>query len=115
MAMELGLALLERTAGDVVLSPYGLARALNAIRQGATGATRAALDAVVEPVPDVNGILSAQAVWLGEAYTPGPALAGFDSGPLDLDRINAWSNEKTRGMIPRIIDELRDQEQFVLT
>ena len=113
--MELGLALLERTAGDVVLSPYGLARALSVIRDGATGETRAALDAVVEPVPDVDGILSAQAVWLGDGYTPGPALAGFDSGPLDLDRINAWSNEKTLGMIPRIIDELREQEQFVLT
>ena len=27
--MELGLALLERLDGDVVLSPYGLARALD--------------------------------------------------------------------------------------
>ena len=38
--MELGLALLERLEGDVVLSPYGLARALAAIRAGATGETR---------------------------------------------------------------------------
>ena len=75
--MELGLALLERTAGDVVLSPYGLARALSVIRDGATGATRAALDAgSSSPRRTVDGILSAQAAWLGEGYTPGPALAG---------------------------------------
>jgi serpin B len=112
--MELGLALLERLEGDVVLSPYGLARALDAIREGATGATREALDKVIEPVPDVDGILSAQAAWLGDGYTPGPALR-IDSGPLDLDRINAWSNEKTRGMIPRILDAIDRDEVFALT
>src|SRR4051795_13246830 len=103
--MELGPALLERLEGDVVLSPYGLARALAAIRAGATGETREAL-ALIDDVPEVEGILSAQAVWLGDGYTAGPALKGLDSGPLDLDRINAWSNEKTNGMIPRILDRL---------
>jgi serpin B len=113
--MSLGPALLERLEGDVVLSPYGLARALSAIRDGATGETRAALDAVVEPVPDVDGILSAQAVWLGDGYAAGPALTGLDTGPLDVARINAWSDEKTRGMIPRILDSLDADEIFVLT
>ncbi len=112
--MELGLALLERIDGDTVLSPYGLARALATIRDGATGATRAALE-LIDPVPEVDGILSAQAVWLDEGYTPGPALDGLDTGPLDLERINAWSNEKTRGMIPRILDSLERDEIFVLT
>jgi serpin B len=113
--MELGLALLERLKGDVVLSPYGLARALSVIRDGATGETRTALDAVVGEVPAVEGILSAQAAWLGQGYSPGPALAGVDTGPLDIVRINAWSNEKTRGKIPRILDGLSADEQFVLT
>ena len=68
--MDLGPALLERLDGDVVLSPYGLARALAAIRAGATGETREAL-ARIDDVPEVEGILSAQAVWLGEGYTAG--------------------------------------------
>jgi serine protease inhibitor len=111
--MDLGSALLERLDGDVVLSPYGLARALATIREGATGATREAL-ALIDDVPDVEGIVSAQAVWLGEGYTPGPKLK-LEAGPLDLARINAWSSEKTRGMIPRILDRIGDDEVFVLT
>jgi serine protease inhibitor len=112
--MDLGAALLERLDGDVVLSPYGLARALATIRAGATGETREAL-ARIDDVPEVEGILSAQAVWLGEGYAAGPALNGLDSGPLDVARINAWSDEKTHGMIPRIVEQLDDDEIFVLT
>jgi serpin B len=111
--MDLGPALLERLEGDAVLSPYGLARALATIRAGATGETREALERI-DAVPEVDGILSAQAVWLGEGYTPGPALE-LDAGPLDLARINAWSEEKTHGMIPRILDAIGDDEVFVLT
>ena len=111
--MQLGTALLERLKGDVVLSPYGLARALATIREGATGETRTALE-LVDAVPEVEGIVSAQAVWLGEGYAPGPKLK-LDAGPLDLARINAWSNEKTHGMIPRILEDLGDDEVFVLT
>jgi serpin B len=112
--MELGLALLERLEGDAVLSPYGLVRALDVIRAGATGETRSALDAVVEPVPQVDGIVSAQAAWLGDGYAPGPALT-LDTGPLDADRVNAWSNEKTRGMVPRIIERFNGDEIFAVT
>jgi serpin B len=112
--MDLGLALLERLDGDVVVSPYGLSRALATIREGARGETRVALEHI-DAVPDVDGILSAQAVWLGEGYAPGPALSALDTGPLDVERINAWSNERTRGMIPRILDSLDREEIFVLT
>lgn len=101
--MTFGLALLERLDGDVVLSPYGLARALRIIPE-----------AGVPDVPDVPGILSAQAAWLASGYRPGPKLT-LDPGPLDLDAINAWSNEHTRGMIPRILEALDDDEIFVLT
>jgi serpin B len=111
--MDLGRALLDRLPGEVVLSPYGLARALATIRAGATGETREVL-ALIDDVPEVDGIVSAQAVWLAEGYTPGPALA-LEAGPLDLARINAWSDEKTRGMIPRILDALDRDEVFVLT
>src|SRR5688572_19993443 len=111
MAMELGLALLERLEGDAVLSPYGLARALGVFRAGATGEARRALDAVLGPEPPaaVDGLISAQAAWLGADYAPGPKLT-LDTGPLDAARVNAWSDEKTRGMIPRIVDSFSGDE-----
>lgn len=107
-------ALLERFAGDVVFSPYGLTRALDVVRNGATGRTREALDAVVSPVPEVDGILSAQAAWLGEGYAAGPKLT-LDTGPLDVERVNAWSNEKTRGMVPRIVERFNGDEILAIT
>ena len=113
--MELGLALLERLEGDIVLSPYGVARALDVVRAGSSGQTRAALDAVLDsPPPEVDGILSAQAAWLGEGYGPGPALT-LDTGPLDADRVNAWSNEKTDGMVPRIVEGFTGDEILAIT
>ncbi len=107
-------ALLDRLPGDVVFSPYGLTRALDVVRKGATGATRDALDKVVGPVPEVDGIVSAQAAWLGEGYAAGPKLT-LDTGPLDADRVNAWSNEKTHGMVPRIIDRFNGDEILAIT
>jgi len=74
--MPFGLALLERLEGDAVLSPYGVARALRTIRDGATGETREAL-ARIPDVPVVPGILSAQAAWL----EPGGDLDELIHGP----------------------------------
>src|SRR3954453_14781793 len=105
--------LLDQLAGDVVYSPYGLTRALSVIREGGTGPARRALEGYEMP-PEVPGILSAQAAWLAPGYAPGPKLT-LESGPLDLDAINAWSNEKTHGMIPRILEELRDDEIAAIT
>ncbi len=111
--MELGLELLAKLPGDVVLSPYGLTRALAVIREGATGETRRALERFTMP-PEVPGVLSAQAAWLGERYAPGPKLT-LETGPLDVARINAWSNEKTRGMIPKILENVDPDEIAVIT
>src|SRR3954447_1173723 len=105
--------LLDRLAGDVVYSPYGLTRALAVIREGATGGARRALEPYAMP-PEVPGILSAQAPWLAPGYKAGPKLT-LDTGPLDLDAINAWSNEKTHGMIPRILEGLDPDEMAVIT
>ena len=107
-------ALLDRLPGDVVFSPYGLTRALDVVRDGATGETRAALDKLIGPVPEVDGIISAQAAWLGEGYAPGPKLT-LDTGPLDADKVNAWSNEKTHGMVPRIVDRFNGDEILAIT
>jgi len=106
-------ALLERLAGDVVYSPYGLTRALSVVRAGATCETRRALEPYAMP-PEVPGVISAQAAWLAPAYSPGPALT-LETGPLELAAINAWSAERTRGMIPRILDSISDDEVAVIT
>src|ERR1700742_917131 len=105
--------LLDQLAGDVVYSPYGLQRALSVVREGATGETRRALEPYVLP-PEVPGVLSAQAAWLAPEYSAGPKLT-LDVGPLELDAINAWSSEKTNGMIPRILEDVSDDEIAVIT
>jgi serine protease inhibitor len=114
--MELGLALLERLEGDVVLSPYSLARALAVIRLGATGATRAALDELLgaEPVPEIGGLELAQAAWLADGFGPGPALT-LETGPLDVDAVNAWARAKTHGMIQRVVERFEPDEILAIT
>jgi serine protease inhibitor len=121
--MELGLALLERLPGeDIVLSPYGVHRALDVVRRGATGATRAALDALLGPDPAPEIALDDQAVilelataaWLAPGYGPGPALT-LETGPLDADAVNAWAAAKTHGMIPRVVDRFDADVKLAIT
>jgi serpin B len=113
-------ALLDRLDGDgdAVLSPYGVRRALDAVRRGARGETRAALDAVLGPedAPEVTaeGLAAAQAAWLADGYAPGPALT-LDTGPLDVDAVNAWAREKTGGMIASVVDAFGRDEMLALT
>jgi serpin B len=114
-------ALLDRLDGhrDSVLSPYGIRRALDVVRNGARGETRAALDELLGP-DDVSelhadGVLLAQAAWLADGYTPGPALRSLDVGPLDAAKVNAWASEKTNGMIPAIVDRFERDEQLAIT
>jgi serine protease inhibitor len=113
-------ALLDRldADGDVVLSPYGVRRALDVVRRGAQGQTRAALEAVLGPeeAPEIaaDGLALAQAAWLAEGYEPGPALT-LDTGPLDVGRVNAWAREKTNGMIPSVVDSFDEDEKLALT
>jgi serine protease inhibitor len=114
-------ALLDRLdgGGDAVLSPYGVRRALDVVRGGARGETRAALDEVLgpdeTPALSADGLALAQAAWLADGYAPGPALNGFHAGRLEVDAINAWASEKTNGMIPSVIDSLKRNEAFALT
>jgi serine protease inhibitor len=120
----LALDLLDRLDGDgdIVLSPYGLQRALEVVRNGATGATRAALDAVLgaEETPaleleDPAVILElATAAWLADGYAPGPALT-LETGPLDVGRVNAWASERTHGRIPRVVESFGRDEVLAIT
>jgi serine protease inhibitor len=122
--MDLERALLERLGdGDVVFSPHGLRRALEVVRRGASGRARAALDEVLGPEPAADVAVDdpavilymATAAWLAAGYEAGPALAGVDAGPLDASAINAWARERTRGMIPSVVDRLARDEILALT
>jgi serine protease inhibitor len=121
------LRLLERLGRDgVVLSPASVHQALMALRPGVSGAAAAALDEVLGPpqpvreIDDEGVVLAlAQAVWIDERYEVLADL-GIDVRKLDFrdpgapERINAWAAEHTRGMIPRIIEELDPDEVFAL-
>jgi serpin B len=122
--MDLERALLERLGDeDVVFSPLGLRRALEVVRRGASGESRAALDEVLgaDPPADVAVddpavvLYMATAAWLAAGYAPGPALHGLDTGPLDAAAINAWARERTRGMIPSVVDALSRDDRMALT
>jgi serine protease inhibitor len=103
---------------DVVLSPYGVARALDVVRRGASGRTKAALDTVLgsDETPEVHadGLLLAQAAWLAAGYAPGPALT-LETGPLEVTAVNAWANERTHGMIPAIVDRFGPDDILAIT
>src|SRR5204862_5971082 len=96
--------------------------ALDVVRGGATGRTRAALDALLgeDGVPALELedpaviLLLAQAAWLAAGYTRGPALT-IDVGPLDVDAVNAWARERTDGMIPSIVESFEHDEKLAIT
>ncbi len=122
--MDLERSLLERLGdGDVVFSPLGLRRALEVVRRGASGRSRAALDALLGPEPPADVavddpavvLYAATAAWLARGYAPGPALAGLDTGPLEAAAINAWARERTRGMIPSVVDSVSPEDRLALT
>ena len=115
--MELGLALLERFAGDVVLSPYSLARALDVVRAGASGrdargARRAARRADARAS---EGVELAQAAWLAPGLPARARRSRSRPGRSTLDVVNAWAREKTHGMIPSIVDHFDPDEKFAIT
>jgi len=104
--------------GDSVLSPYGIRRALDVVRHGARGEARAALDDVLGPddIPAIraDGVLLAQAAWLRDGYTAGPALT-LHTGPLDPEVVNTWARANTDGMIPAIVDAFDPDDVLAIT
>jgi serine protease inhibitor len=122
--VDLERALLDRLGGeDVVFSPLGVRRALEVVRRGARGRTRAALDEVLgsDAPPEIGlddpavVLYMATAAWLGAGYAPGPAMDGLETGPLEAAAINAWARERTRGMIPSVVDSLSPADRLALT
>jgi serpin B len=124
-ASDFGLRLLaELGAGNVVLSPLGLALALASLRAGASGAARAALDEVVGDPPPIADLPAeiAQALWLDKGYAPGPELAraALEVGELDfrdpaaVATVNRWVDEHTHGMVREILDRFDPGEHLVL-
>lgn len=128
--LELALRLLGQLGAEqVVLSPFSLHRALATVREGASGAAREALDALVGPEPPsvievtepAVKLALAQGAWIHPEYRLAPAFAAraaelsVDVGVLDVAAINAWAAERTRGMIPAVVDRLEPDEVFALT
>jgi serpin B len=120
------LRLLERVgSGAVVLSPASVQSALTALRPGVSGAARAALDEVPAPelreIDDPGVVLAlARALWIDDDHELLADL-GIDAFTVDFadrsapNRVNAWAAERTRGMVPHVIDAFEDDEVFALT
>jgi serine protease inhibitor len=129
-----GLRLLEQLGpGPVTFSPLSVHAALATFRQGASGETREALDAVLgddAPALAVEDpairLAVAQALWLDPAYRLTPAFAeaaarrGVDCRTLDFGdpgapaTVNAWAAEHTDGMIDHVVSAFDAGEVLAL-
>ena len=129
-----GLRLLEQLGpGPVAFSPLSVHACLATFRQGASGETREALDAVLgEDGPliatedEAIRLALAQALWLDPAYRLVPAFAeaaerrGVDCRTLDFGdpgapaEVNAWAAGRTEGMVERIVESFEPDEVLAL-
>lgn len=129
--------------GNVLFSPQSVRTILALTANGAKGITRdEILDAIgyrdmslnqanrenLDFLRDLTSldpsvkILSANALWapadlkLRCAFKrKASRFYDAETGPLDLDTINAWCDDKTNHLIPKIIDRLNGDERLVLT
>ena len=131
-SVAFGLRLLAQLGPGAALSPFSVHRALATVREGASGAAREALDAVLGPeapaaleVSDPGVELAlAQAVWIDRAYRLAPGFAaraqalGVECRTVELataaPEVNAWAAERTRGMIDSVVDGFEPDEVFAL-
>jgi len=129
-----GLRLLEQLGpGPVAFSPLSVHGALAALRPGASGETREALDAVLgEDAPALAvddpaiRLALAQALWLDPRYALRPEFAdaarrrGVDCRALDFAdpaapaAVNAWAADKTDGMIEEVVQSFTPDEVMAL-
>lgn len=129
-----GLRLLEQLGpGPVAFSPLSVHGALAALRPGASGETRAALDAVLgddAPALTVEDpairLALAQALWLDPRFALRPEFAeaarrrGVDCRSLDFGdpaapaAVNAWAAERTGGMIEEVVQSFTPDEVMAL-
>lgn len=133
--VDLGLRLLEQLPGrGVVLSPVSVHTALATVREGASGRAREALDELLgagsPALPEVGDpaieLALAQALWvdrsyrLAEPFAARAAALRVDCRTLDFDdpqapaAVNAWAAERTRGMIPTVVERFEPDERFAL-
>jgi len=140
---DFGLKLLKQCAGEenVLLSPASILSALGMTANGAKGETLAqfetafglpmeALNAALSAVlPEDDGVFSrANAIWFNarnglaldhdflqtnaDWYGAGLYSAPFDSGT--CDEINRWVSDHTKGMIPKILDQVPEDALMYL-
>lgn len=131
------------TEGNVIFSPRSVQAVLALTANGAKGNTSTEILNAVGyeglPLSAINRanrefaarigtldpsvtVKSANALWLApdlkiRCCFKNKARKFYDatSGPLELDAINAWCDEKTDHLIPRILDQLTGSERMILT
>lgn len=112
-ALDMFRELVGAREGNVVFSPASAEALLRLLREGAAGETRAQIDALPfgrRNVPSAMRVESAEALFAAEdlALKPVGALvrrAPFSASPARAaEEINAWCSEKTRGLVPSLVD-----------
>ena len=115
--------------GNYLISPYSIEIALNMVREGSSGITREELDKILPTrnIPNIaikNRIGNANAIFMKDKYKQyieslfRETLEKEYHAEVILDsfttpqKINEWVNEKTKGMINKIMDDI--SPDFVL-
>lgn len=127
----------EMKAGEnCCVSPYSLQMALAMTQEGATGKTKRQISALLpknllansEKMQNSVSLTQANSIWISdkiaadvkpkfvsqnkEKYVADVRRLTFDANA--VRQMNAWCSEKTRGLIPSVIDRLSPQDVMVL-
>ncbi len=122
--LDVALAELSRTAGQLCFSPAGLAQAVGMAEAGAEGETRAQLGRLAIPQLEARAdsaltLTLANALWVDERLRLAPSYTrhvartfGAETRAIPLQRqpdasasaINAWSAEHTKGRVGQLVD-----------
>lgn len=113
-ALDMFRQVVQEQKGNVVFSPASLEGVLRLLKQGARGETLRELDSLSMPErvsPSAMSPAEANALFVDKslALKPGIKVDAVIPAPLmtnavkSADMVNAWADEKTRGMIPSII------------
>ena len=112
-ALDMFRQVVQEQKGNVVFSPASLEGVLRLLKQGARGETLRELDSLSMPErisPSAMSPAEANALFVDKSLELKPGIKVDEVIPAPLmtnavksaDMVNAWADEKTRGMIPPI-------------
>ena len=106
---------------SIVTSPLSVTYVMGMLNDGAAGKTEEEITDPSVTLQIANIVAADEDVVLEDTYKQNMSdyyeadVASLDfSEPASLDYLNGWCNEKTEGMIPKIIDELSPEAKLVL-